>query len=271
MPRMRLTGLSWPVALLGLALLASPVRAGRLTIDAAAQARLSRGRLEVRLSLTNRGDQPALRLRAELLGRERPVFSGELARLEPGRTAGLDLADGAPQGPPGHCGLVVRVGFQDPGQDQFSALAWAECFLGRDQPSPLQVRAGPLALAGRGRLRFEIHNPLEAPLRVRASLFSPWELAVPGPVRELSLPGQSGRELAFDLINLSGLAGAEYPVMLLLEHRLGGLHSARVFPVQVSLVERPNLVRDHPAWWLAAALGLAGLLAAAQFRARRRP
>lgn len=262
--------MSWPVALAGLALLASPARAGRLTIDAAAQARLSQGRLEVSLSLTNRGDQPALRLRAELPGREPPVFSEEMARLEPNRTADLDLAAGAPQGPPGRYGLVARIGFQDAGQDQFSALAWAEFFIDRDQPSPLQVRAGPLALAGRGRLRFEIGNPLEEPLRVRASLYTPWEIAAPGPVRELNLPGRAGRELAFDLINLSGLAGAEYPVMLLLEHRLDGLHSARVVPVQVNLVERPNPVRDHLAWWLAAALGLAGLLAAAQLRARRR-
>jgi len=257
--------------LLTLSLLApAPAWAGRLVMDVAAQVQFRPDKLEVRLEVTNRGDEPATDVQAEVLGQDRPVRSALLARLSPGQRAPLSLDLPRPQAGPGRYAAVVRVIFHDLNRRPFSALAQAYYHLGQDQASQLIVKAAPLNLADRKRVVLKLINTEALPLTVRARVMTPRELSasqIRGPV---VLGPSQVRDVSFDLWNLGGLADSAYPLLVALEHDQAGLHTVKMVKLKVRLVKKVNFIRRRLGWWLAA-IGLAlSLLVYAQIRARRR-
>lgn len=250
--------------------LARPAAAGRLALEVAARAALGvEGLLEVRATVTNRGDEPALNLQASALHPPGRASSGPVEVLPPGRSAELALSYGVAPRPPGRYAVVLLLDLQDHNQYPLSALGHAYYAVGPDQESPLALEAQPLELRGQGRLALRLANPGPAPLKVALGVFAPRELRVDQAPPEIDLPAGGGRDLVLAITNLSGQPQAQYPLLIWTACDLGGRHSELVSEAKVSLAPEGNVFRERLAWWLALLALLAAWVAWRQARARR--
>lgn len=240
-------------------------------MDVAAQAALTQeGLLQVRATVTNRGDEPAINLQAAALNLPGAAPSSPLEMLPPGQSADLTLSHAAAPRLPGRYAVLLRLDLQDLNQYPLSALGYAYYAAGNDQDSPLALRAEPLELRQQGRLGLRLTNPGQAPLKVTLRAFAPRELGMDPAPLEVDLPAGGERDLGLEITNLSGQPQAQYPVLIWTAHDLEGRHSEMVNEVKVTLAQEGNVFRERLPWWLA----LLGLLAAwvvwRQVRARRR-
>lgn len=243
--------------------------AGRLVIDLAAEARIEAGRLLIGLAVTNRGDEAALNLQAESLLPE-GGHSGLVKKLEAGQTIRLSFSLPVKDLPSGRHLAVVRVNFQDLNEYPFSALTQAAYHWQDDVSSPLIIEAKPLKLAGRGRLKILLRNPETQPAEVELRLFTPKELEAKPASLLVKLPGRGQANAEFELANFSGLAGADYPIVVVAEQMLADRHAAKAATVMVSLTGQESFFKRTFYYWLAAAAALAGVFVYLQFRGRRR-
>ena len=245
--------------------------AGRLVMDVSGRAQVLGGKIRIMLTVTNRGDEPALEIQAEAPGDFPAPKSLMAERLEPGGSVELDL-QAKPGGPePGAYIKVVLVNFRDSMNHPFTALAEIRYDLGPGTESPVIATAQPVTLSDRRLVKIGLTNQGQEALNVRARVFAPRELSAAQPGGSMKLdPGQS-RTLFFDLWNLSGLAGSVYPVVVVLEHLSHGRHATRAVRIMATLTPRQNPVMNHLEWWLAAIVLTLILLIGAQFRTGGRP
>ena len=259
------------LGLVCLFILAGPLPArATLVMETQAQARVEGGELVVRLKVRNRGDEKALALRAEVIHPAGAKPGRLLESLAAGGESAWTLRLPCPPGR-GRGALILRLRYQDGNHYPFSALSWAYYHRDQDRPGILAISAPPLELGGEDRAALEIRNPGPVSLQVEVLVFTPAELKAQPARQGLSLPARGREELEFDLVNLSGLAGSSYPVLVLLRYRLGQLETAQVANLMVKLVSRQANFFRRNGWWLAGLVGLfLALFLWSQLAARRR-
>jgi len=245
------------------------VWAGRLIIDVSAQAKPEQDRLLVDLTVTNRGDEPALDVQAEAPDSLEPIKSGLIQQLDPGASARLRLNLPRAEDQTGRYAVVSLVNFHDLNQHPFSALAQASYYVGQDQRSPLVVESPPVTMSERRQIKLNLINPEKEPLKVKATVFAPKELSAGEIPDLLTVEPRQSQEATFDLWNLAGRAASTYPVMVLLEYEFEGRRTAQVAKVMVSLVQKDNLFRRNLGWWLTGIGLVLGALVLVQMRTRR--
>ncbi len=248
---------------------AAPALAGGLVIEVTARAVVDGPRVKAAITVTNKGDEPVLNVRAEAPGSAATAGSRTVERIQPDVAASLKLDLPRPADGPGRYTAPILVTFHNLDGRRFSALAGTEYFLGSDAPSPLIVQADPLELPGRGRLKVRLLNPRSEASTTSIRLYTPLELSATPAETKTTVPARGDSEVEFELTNLTGQTGADYPVLIAVEHILGGLHAAKLAQVMVSLTD-PNPFRRHLGWWLAALGGLLVWLAVLQLKARHR-
>ncbi len=261
------------MAVLGLCLSlgAGPVWAGRLVIQVSTRAYLQAGRVQVVLTVVNRGDETAREVQAHLLYPPGEAASRRAAQLPPGGEEDLVLSWPAPAGPPGRYATVVRVDFSDRNQYPFSTLAHALYVVGRDRPGPLAVRAAPVRLEGESAAwSLSVSNPSPQPFQGGVHLFCPRELSLRPRHLSLRLPPRGRRTLTAELTNFSALTGAGYPLVAVVEGRVAGRQVSTVVTSRVTLAPRQGFFRRTLVWWLAGAGLLTVLWLALAVRGRRR-
>ena len=252
-------------------LCAAPAWAGRLVIQVSARAYLQAGRVQVVLTVVNRGDEAARDLQAHLLYPPVEAASRRLASLAAGGEEDLVLSWPAPAGPPGRYAAVVRVDFSDQNQYPFSTLAHALYALGRDRPSPLAVRAAPVRLEGTSATwALTASNPSPQPFQGGVHLFCPRELSLRPRHLSLHLPPRGRTVLTAELTNFSALSGASYPLVAVVEGRVAGRQVSAVVTGRVTLAPRQGFFRRTLGWWLAGAGLLTALWVVLAVRGRRR-
>ncbi len=250
--------------------LAGQAAAGYITMQVKATVVLKGGQGELLLVATNKGDEPALNVSVRGLAAAQGAASRLVRELPPGKSVEIKLPFKTPQGKRGRFAALALVRFHDLNEYPFTTLAYAYFTLGKDRLLSLAVTADPVELAGKGRAEILLKNLSQTQHRLTATAYPPQELNA-SPVRQsLTLPPRGQAKLNLALANFSGLVGAVYALPVLLEEEAGGIHSARVVQLRVSLRMRPNLfLRFLPAWIALLAI-LLGLLIFLQFRARRR-
>lgn len=252
---------------LWLALGAGQVQA-KLVIDVTARTEVGQGRAAVELEVANRGDEPALNLKAEAVFQGQRARSESLPSLAPGNRRSLHLTLPLPDDGPGRYPAPVYVRFSDGGGRGYTALSAAEMVVGQDRVSPLIIEADRAVVAGRGELPIRLLNPTGEEIEAAVSLYLSPELAVEADRFDLTLPPKGSARAVFELTNRTGRIGAVYPVLIVVEHRDGGHHAAKSMWQSLTLADS-NPFRRYLWWWVVACLILVVAAGAAQLRRRR--
>lgn len=248
---------------------AGPVQAGSISLSTTVSASVTGPALRVEVVLVNQGDEAARDLSLILEaagGRVEAPGPASLPPREPWRT-NLELPLGPDQ--PGAYPAIVRVRFHDLNGYAFSSLAHG--LFHRQAPSQAGVTLQGLAsrVADQGIIRFELANPDPVAHLVSLRAAGPEELALAEPPARLELAPGSRQSLDLPARNLTALAGASYPVLLILEYEHHGRRHSAVGVALVTVQASPDLVRAAIPYLYALAALLVAAMLWLQLRARR--
>jgi len=226
----------------GLVILHTAAYASYISLNTALSSQVQGKNLKVMISSTNKGDESAYNVRAEikvagqgLLAEKRPelpVNTAYQAQFNVPLTHQL----------PGNYPLILILHYTDANQYPFSALSVQTYAFGREAPSPIFGQAKATAFAKEGELRFTLKNLGESEVRAKTYLVAPQELSVGQEKVELVLSPKSEGSASFKLKNFSALNGSTYQLFAVTEYESGGLHYTSVAPGTVKITAEESLL-----------------------------
>ena len=236
-------------------LLSTPALAGVLTIQVETTLETEEDRLRGTIKVTNRGDEPALDLRAEIILPGEQLQREITRKLEPKGSAFLSFDARLAGLKKGSYPLPITVIFHDAKLYPFSALSCPVFSYGAEGNQVLNCTALPANIGERGEISFTLKSSSAAARTMEAMVFLPREFHSPRPRFSLTIEPQELRTLSFEVFNSSALQGASYPVYGIIQYEIEGLHQALVIPTTLKITEKGNWFAKTRWYWL-----LGGLL-----------
>lgn len=241
----------------------TPASAGTISLRSEVRAKLAGGRLQVWLSLSNKGDVAAegLTISAQI-GGSKVLWEGPQA-LRPGRPYQRKLEMPFSPSLPGTYAVIITVKFHDDSGYPFSSIAWGVF----SHFTPSVARLSLLSRAGEvypgPAPAFELVNLASNPLRVRLDVFAPAEMTPHQNSFQLDLVPGRKQVVPVELTNRGGLVGATYPLVGLVSYVQKGVHYTAAAQALLKVgQERDPLNAWRPWLWGLAALLLAAIAAA---------
>jgi len=208
-------------------------------------------RLEVRVLVTNRGDQPAVPLEVvgELLGELR---SARLADgVAPGGSRAVVLSFAPASARPGTHALTLLLEHPVEGTPDgagnppaASERAWLLLALGGVSPGPpVRLAADALSLDVRGDLVVRLDSADGEPHRIRLRAVTARGLRAEGGAVEVAVPGKGTSRAALPLVRAGAPRGSRHGVLLVAEALDGPLARTAVLAVPVEVAPDPSVLR----------------------------
>jgi hypothetical protein len=243
------------VVLVGLVSAAS-ARAGSITLTTTTEAVVVDGRLEVRLSVGNQGDEPAVALRPVLRFEELTAVGEAYALLEPGQSVVADLALTFDRIGPGRWPFSVELFYRDTRGVESRGLHVDTFLLGTEPVGELELEIVEVApLVDHAVMRARVRNLSDGPRTATLVAYLPaWVGARAGPVGRLEAGEE--RVVSVELVNHSAAAGSRLAAFLSLDHESGGVHRSVVEPTMIEIVAPPAEVSQRGYLWAGAAAGV---------------
>lgn len=219
-------------------LLAHSVFAGYIRLDTEVTDVIEKEGLMVSITLTNRGNESAYKLRGEIesgddlipIGMKEELTVNESYRVE----SLLDLNPGKPGSYP----LIVTVYYRDSNGHPFSSIT-CTTFAYEREPLPLIFgQLKPVTFSRKGELRLRLNNLDEKELKTSTRLIVPKEVKAEGEIKECLVPPRGESSLLFQVKNFSALAGSTYPVFCVTEFERGERHHTEISRGSISIIER---------------------------------
>jgi len=242
----------------GLWLPGSVARAGFISMDTRVEVEFRDGQLVLRVSTTNRGDEPAFQVRLEALHPESPKSSPTFEKLEVGGSAEHTFQWELPATGTRQRVIPVLTHYADANYYPLSSLSQVVVPFGGPPVTTISARADPIEADPLGVLRVHLRSLDDASHRVGLQVVTPAELGVRPRSAEVDVPASGEVQAEFELENFSGLPGSTYGVTAILrEERPDGIVESMVSRT-VKLVEStpPPTARG----WIVAVVAAAGLV-----------
>jgi hypothetical protein len=250
----------------GLLLFLSPhAFAGLLTMEVETTLGSEEDTLRGTIKVTNKGDEPAMDLRAEILSPGGGMLRKEIAkRIEPRVSASLTFDSPLTGLQKGTYPLPITVIFHDTKLYPFSALSCPVFSRGGEGRGDLICTALPVSLGERGEISFTLKNLGSKACALHAMILLPREFHTPKTRENILLEPGTTKALTLDVFNASALQGAQYPVYGIFQYDTGEMHQTLVAATTLKISEKGHWFAKTRWYWL-----LGGLLAALITAARR--
>jgi hypothetical protein len=229
--------------------LSSPA-AGVLTIELETTLGAEGDRLRGTLKITNKGDEPALDLRAEIALPNEQLRREITKRLEAKAFASLAFEGRLTGLKNGSYPLPVTVIFHDAKLYPFSALACPVFACGEEGSGDLSCTALPATVGEKGEISFTLKSSSPAARTLQAMVLLPREFQSPRSRFSLTLGPHASRTLSFPVLNTSALQGATYPVFGVFQYETEDLQQALVIPTTLRITEKGNWFTETRWYWL---------------------
>lgn len=209
--------------------------AGILTIETQTTIQTTDNQLDVTVSITNRGDEPAdnsqinlFVLGEKLQGRVKKRIGPGSSEIDVFRKSLSSLAQG-------RYPLSVVVDFHDANQYPFSALSGMTFFIGEDVNSEIAITADDLAMDREGVLTYHVKNMGHDLLDVSANLILPKEFSSVLVKKSLQVDARADKQISFDIHNFSARDGGKYPLYCSFEYDKNNIHHTTMASLNVSV------------------------------------
>lgn len=270
-PIRTLAALAVPTLILFAGLFAGPAGASYITMETAATATLTEDGIAILVSATNRGDEEAHHVQAEvrLLGR---ALSGPRSPVvRPGKNYRWETTEaaGAESLEPGRYGVFIILNYTDRNLYPFSAVSATYLDVGQSRPAQIFGRLEPVEIAHKGKVKVHLSNPEDRAREVTVEMVGPHELSLEGAAKTFAVSSGSEKTVTVRVKNVSALAGSSYRVYASVVYEEDGLHHAAAVPGMVTIGASMSPIRRYR-WVFVGAGGLLVLgLVAAQFLRRK--
>jgi hypothetical protein len=234
-------------------------------------------RLEVRVTLTNRGDQPAgpIEVQGELFEeRQTARLAGTLG---PGASGDVSLAFFASLTRPGRHPLTLRLEYTVAGPPDgagnpptTSQPAWLLLAFGVSPDDAVRVEASPLELDVRGSLVARLASLDGAPHRVRLRAHTGSGLRPDAGAIDVAVEASGAATAAIPIVRTGAPRGSRQPLLLVAETLDGPVARASVAAVTVEVAPDPSLLPVVRGPALAAGIALLLVALGYELRGRQR-
>ncbi|MFQ5737744.1 MAG: hypothetical protein ACE5JX_01940 [Acidobacteriota bacterium] len=210
---------------------------------------------KVRLSVSNQGKEEAHNVGIRLENGAAKTLPGEPVLLP---NASFDTATelNVQNLSPGRHPLLLTVSYTDRNGYPFSAIFCTTFVVEKDTSSDLFGTLAVDALASRSVMHLKLKNLAGTERSARLRLFTPKELSVDNPVRNIRLAPKEEKQVEAWLRNFSALPGSLYPLFAILEYDEGGQHYSHTIEGQVQIVAQAGFFERFRFWILGVAAGL---------------
>ncbi|MCE9613010.1 MAG: hypothetical protein K8T26_01955 [Lentisphaerae bacterium] len=241
-----------------------PAQASYFRLEVHPGSRILAGRVAVRATLTNRGDEVMRTLQTSVW------FNGTWYKgpLYPELGVGGSQKDDIDAGPLPHqhgtYTAVISARYTDRNGHPFTTIETIPVH--SDEPvehHPFEASLAPITMRDSGTLVFTATSVTNVALTATIHLVLPEEVqGLPTPDCTLEIPPGGTVEQSFPLRNAWAVAGSQYRIFAIVDYSRNGIHGSRVVPGGVTL-RAPRLLTATDIRWLwilpAALLGLFGL------------
>jgi hypothetical protein len=233
-----------------LVLILSSPAAGILSIELETTLGTEADRLQGTLKITNKGDEPALDLRAEITLPHAQLRREITRRLEAKAFVSLPFEGRLTGLQKGSYPLPITVIFHDAKLYPFSALACPVFSCGEEGRGDLSCTALPATVGEKGEISFTLKSKSSAVRTIQAMVLLPREFQSPRPRFSFTLEPQASGTLSFPVLNTSALQGATYPIFGVFQYETEDLQQALVIPTTLRIAEKGNWFAETRWYWL---------------------
>ncbi|OGB88911.1 hypothetical protein A2625_00340 [candidate division WOR-1 bacterium RIFCSPHIGHO2_01_FULL_53_15] len=211
------------------AMLAS-ANASFISLQTGLSAKYENNVLKVKVSVINKGDEPAYNVAAELMAGSKNVRAEKMAELPVNSTYQAEIAVPLSLKTPGAYPLSLAMHYTDANQYPFTALIAQTYVNGQETSSPVFGQIRPASFAKEGELELSLKNSSAKAIKLATFLLAPRELTLDVEKSEMKLAPRSETKQKIVVKNFSALAGSTYQVFAVSEFEDQGLHYTSLTP-----------------------------------------
>ena len=193
------------------------------TISISVESKYQPGLSNLVVKVQNKGDEAAQNASISVEFMESSAKAPVIPTLEPNlpHMANFPIAI---SGIVGTYPVIITVQFEALNGYPFTSIALNQLRASNSPQSPIRVSMASTEIRGSGFVKAKIYNSGDRPITVNYRFLMPRELISNDAKGSFELAPRSRETFRFHLENFSALAGATYPVHLLLEHDEGNIH-----------------------------------------------
>jgi hypothetical protein len=228
-----------------------PARASFISLKTTLSSQYENGRLTVKVSIVNNGDEPAHDVQAEFRVGGRSVLSDKISELPVGEMGMIEQYLPFKIARPGTYPLALVTHYTDVNQYPFSALS-LQTFVYRDAGyPPLFGQLSSAAFDREGKLSYKLKNSGQGVITAQTTLIAPAELTVAEANREIVIEPGTEQSLSFAVKNFSALPGSAYQAFAVAEFEERGLHYTAIAPSLIRITARREILGIDQSIYLA--------------------
>ena len=235
----------------------SSAHADRLTMEIQAALVVREKTIEGTIAVVNRGDEPALKVHAEIAFPGGTMAKELVDLLGIRQTASFSFKNSLGKMKEGTYALPITVVFHDSRLYPFSALACPTFTLGKAVSPGLSCSTA--LLESGGEIRFEFKNLESFSKRIKSTFLYPREFYCPRPQTSLHIEPSETKAVSFTLLHSSAIPGSRYPVYSVIEFENETHHSSLVCTGEIRFMEKGNWFKRTRWYWLVGWLVLMAL------------
>lgn len=214
----------------------TPVTASYISLTTTLSSKVEDQNLKVAVSVTNKGDESAYNVQAELVVNGKQILSEKKAELTVNSSYQFQTTIPISKTKPGTYPLVLILHYTDANQYPFSALTCQTFAYKREATPPIFGQLKPVTFSKEGKLHFSLKNLSDSKIKVKTYLVVPKELTTVDKEKEIVSAPRSEQSLNFLLKNFSALAGSTYQVFAISETEDREFHYTSISPGTVKIV-----------------------------------
>jgi len=210
-------GLSLTAFLILWLLTAESSPAGYISIETTLSLNVKGKTLEVMVYSTNKGDESAYNVQAEISAMGSNIFSRRLSELKVNE--GYKVSQKLPitLDKHGTYPVILTLHYTDANQYPFSAIT-CQTFTYSEELLPMLVGdMESISISDKGKIRLTLKNLTDKRINGRTYLVTPKELTVSQELRQININPKAMQSLGFTIKNLSALHGSTYTVYAISE------------------------------------------------------
>ena len=267
---MRHTGLNLFIMLL--IFLAHTASASFIRLDTSVATDIGKNNsLGLKISVSNKGDEPAHAVQAEIVIGNEVYFSHKQPTLEVARTLHFNQSYPGKNEKQGVYPVIVIIHYSDANGYPFSALLCRT--FSHHQNAPVTEIFGemaPVTLSEKGKIRLTLKNTGKSEIQTSTTLITPKEFKISREKQQTVVLPKALKKLSFAIENFSALTGSQYQIYAISEYEKNGIHQTSITPGTIMVVASKKIIGLEYRTLILILILLAVVFFAAQFKKKKK-
>lgn len=244
--------------------------ASYISIETTTVITVTENKLSVKVSVTNRGDEPAHNIQINVSENERKQSSPVKHAIDVDETVDYEPEFDLLQKKDGRYPLVVNVDYTDANQYPFTATSVLLYTFGNDTVTKVHGSADNIALSKHSKINLTLKNMENDVKELHINLVVPKELTVVESARNISLSARSEKVVKFKVNNFTALAGSQYNAFFVVEYEDKIKHYTCLVSSLIEIQAKSSTFKDNKIYIIIGVSILLVILILVQFRKKEK-